>query len=49
MIFVMALPNIIGLYLLAPVVKRDLDSYFARVHSGEIRNYRLTPLAEPAG
>ncbi|MEO8459316.1 MAG: alanine/glycine:cation symporter family protein [Dokdonella sp.] len=46
MIFVMALPNIIGLYLLAPVVKRDLDSYFARVRSGEIRNYRLTPATE---
>ncbi len=49
MIFVMALPNIIGLYLLAPVVKRELDSYMARVNSGEIRNYRKQPLTEPAG
>ncbi|HPF73111.1 MAG TPA: alanine/glycine:cation symporter family protein [Xanthomonadaceae bacterium] len=40
MIFVMALPNIIGLYLLAPVVKRELGSYFARVKSGEIKSYR---------
>ena len=44
MIFVMALPNVIGLYLLSPVVKRELDSYFARVRSGEIRNYRQQPL-----
>lgn len=40
MIFVMALPNVIGLYLLAPVVKRELDSYLARVKSGEIKSYR---------
>ncbi len=44
MIFVMALPNVIGLYLLAPVVKRELTSYMARVKSGEIRNYREQPL-----
>lgn len=48
MIFVMALPNIIGLYLLAPVVKRELNSYFARVRSGEIRNYRKQAQSEPA-
>ncbi|HET6602668.1 MAG TPA: alanine/glycine:cation symporter family protein [Xanthomonadaceae bacterium] len=42
MIFVMALPNVIGLYLLAPVVKRDLDSYLRRVKSGEIRPYAKT-------
>lgn len=41
MIFVMALPNILGLYILAPVVKRDLDSYFARLKSGEIRPTRV--------
>lgn len=49
MIFVMALPNVIGLYLLAPVVKRELDSYFERVRSGKIRNYRKQPLTESAG
>jgi AGCS family alanine or glycine:cation symporter len=37
MIFLMALPNVLGLYLLAPVVKADLDSYLARLRSGEIR------------
>ena len=40
MLFAMAIPNILGIYLLAPVVKREMNSYFARVKSGEIRNYR---------
>jgi len=31
MIFAMALANILGLYLLAPSVKRDLDAYWKRV------------------
>lgn len=40
MIFAMALPNIIGLYLLMPVVKREIASYWARIDSGEIKRYR---------
>ncbi|MBA2237707.1 MAG: alanine:cation symporter family protein [Lysobacter sp.] len=44
MIFVMALPNLIGVYLLSPVIKRELDSYLARIRSGEIRNYRAQPV-----
>ena len=40
MLFAMAIPNILGIYLLAPIVKREMKSYFARVKSGEIRNYR---------
>ena len=40
MIFVMALPNLIGVYLLAPVIKRELNCYMSRVRSGEIRSYR---------
>lgn len=40
MIFAMSLPNIVGLYFLAPGVKRDLDSYFDRLRKGEIRRYR---------
>lgn len=31
MIFAMALANVLGLYLLAPVVKRDLDIYWQRI------------------
>ena len=39
MIFAMAFPNIIGLIILAPEVRRDLKSYFRRVRSGEIERY----------
>lgn len=39
MIFAMCFPNILGLYFLAPEVRRDLKDYFARVKSGEIRKY----------
>lgn len=42
MIFAMSVPNIIGLYFLAPVVKRELKSYLERVRSGEIRPHRAT-------
>jgi AGCS family alanine or glycine:cation symporter len=34
--FLMAIPNIIGLYLLAPVVRKEISSYFARIKSGEV-------------
>ncbi len=36
MIFAMALANMLGLYFLAPVVRRELESYWARLESGEI-------------
>jgi len=39
MIFAMCFPNVLGLYFLAPEVRRDLKDYFARVRSGEIRKY----------
>ena len=38
-IFAMAVVNIIGLYLLMPIVRRELDSYLTRLRSGEIRKY----------
>jgi AGCS family alanine or glycine:cation symporter len=37
LLFIMAIPNLIGVYLLMPVVKRELASYQARRKSGEIR------------
>ncbi len=37
MIFAMSVPNLIGLYFLAPVVKRELSQYMAKVKSGEIK------------
>ena len=40
MIFAMAVPNVIGVYLLMPVVKRELSSYMQRLKAGEIRAYK---------
>lgn len=40
MLFAMALANILGLYFLAPVVKRELASYWARIKDGSIASYR---------
>ena len=49
LVFVIALPNILGLYVLAPVVKKELKSYQARLKSGEIPNVRkLSREAQPA-
>nr|WP_152602199.1 alanine/glycine:cation symporter family protein [Cryobacterium roopkundense] len=35
MIFAMAIPNVIGLYLMARVIKKEIFSYRAKVESGE--------------
>ncbi|WP_238372170.1 alanine/glycine:cation symporter family protein [Heliomarina baculiformis] len=40
MLFSMAIVNIIALYLLMPIVKRELSSYIARLHSGEIKRFK---------
>lgn len=37
MLFAMAVPNMIGLYIMAPEVREMLKSYLARVKSGEIK------------
>ncbi len=39
-IFAMALVNIVGLYVLMPVVKRELESYWTRLGRGEILKTR---------
>ena len=39
MIFAMAFPNVLGLYILAPEVKKDLIDYIKRIKSGEIKKY----------
>ena len=39
-LFAMAIFNIIGLYFLMPVVKKEVQSYVARVKSGEIKKYK---------
>lgn len=38
-IFAMSIFNIAGLYLLMPVVKKELKSFIARVYSGEIKRF----------
>ncbi|WP_299787222.1 alanine/glycine:cation symporter family protein [uncultured Marivita sp.] len=38
-IFAMAVVNIIGLYVLMPIVRRELNSYWSRLKSGEIKKY----------
>jgi AGCS family alanine or glycine:cation symporter len=40
LVFVIALPNLLGLYILAPVIKRELKDYQQRIRSGEIQNLR---------
>ncbi len=37
MFFLMAVPNIIGIYIMAPELKRDIKDYLDRLKSGEIK------------
>jgi AGCS family alanine or glycine:cation symporter len=39
MILAMAFPNIVGLYLLAPKVRRALDTYMTKLDAGEFKIY----------
>jgi AGCS family alanine or glycine:cation symporter len=39
MIFAMAVVNIFGIYFLMPIVKDEMNSYLARLRSGEIRKF----------
>lgn len=40
MIFAMAIPNIIGLYFLMPVVRGEINQYWAKIESGEIKKVK---------
>jgi alanine or glycine:cation symporter, AGCS family len=40
MILAMAFPNIVGLYFLMPVVRRELDDYVGKIGSGEIERQK---------
>jgi len=40
MIFAMCFPNVLGLYFLAPEVKKDLKDYLSRVKSGDIKRFQ---------
>jgi AGCS family alanine or glycine:cation symporter len=39
MIFAMAFPNIIGIYFLLPVVKREMDEYWADYKAGRLQKF----------
>ena len=41
LLFIMAIPNLIGVYLLLPVIRRELAGYQARLASGRIPNLRV--------
>ena len=36
MVFLIAVPNILGLYFFAPEVKRDINDYMRRIKAGEV-------------
>jgi len=38
--FAMSIFNIIGLYYLMPIVKKELNSFISRIESGEIKKYK---------
>lgn len=40
MVFLIAIPNILGLYFFAPEVKRDINDYMRRIRSGEVPDAR---------
>ncbi len=41
MILVMAIPNILGLLIMAPEIKHDLNDYWRRLKSGEIKKQEM--------
>ena len=40
LVFLICVPNILGLYFLAPIVKRELKSYQAKLQSGKIKKFK---------
>jgi AGCS family alanine or glycine:cation symporter len=39
LVFLICVPNILGLYVLAPIVKREMISYMTRLNNGEIKKF----------
>jgi len=40
MIFAMVVPNMVGLVILLPVVKKEVNSYIGKIRTGEIKTYK---------
>ncbi len=49
MVFLIAVPNILGLYFYAPEIKRDVQAFMNAVAAGEVRNYREEALDDVPG
>ena len=39
-VFLICVPNILGMYFLAPIVKREFDDYAARLKAGKIKKFK---------
>jgi AGCS family alanine or glycine:cation symporter len=39
MVFAMAFPNVVGIYFLMPVVKKELDEYWAEYKAGKLKRF----------
>lgn len=48
MVFLIAIPNILGLYFFAPEVKREVAAFMAAVRRGEVRDYRREDRQTPS-
>jgi len=42
MIFAMAFPNLLGCYFLSPVVKKELNEYWADLNAGRLVKTRVS-------
>ena len=40
LVFLICVPNILGMYFLAPIVKRELDDYAGRLKAGKIKKFK---------
>ncbi|WP_163835310.1 alanine/glycine:cation symporter family protein [Spartinivicinus ruber] len=42
LVFIIAIPNILGLYILAPNVRQELNQYMYKLKTGKLKNYRTS-------
>lgn len=40
LVFVVCVPNIVGLFMLAPVVKAEVNDFLSRIKAGKVKNFR---------
>jgi len=40
LVFLICVPNILGLYIFAPMIKHEMNIYFEKIKSGEIKKYK---------